>query len=106
MDNFNTVKAKDGKLMCYRIYEGDTVRISVNTLKNRQKKKKYVGKYLTVKNDEPKMIVTENLDEAVAIIQEYIIEMHTFKELWDLFKKVLFRIPKVEDIIFRIIKEV
>jgi len=101
--NDNFVKTNNGKIMCYRLHKDDVVETSVNTLKNVQKK--YMGKYLSIKNDETKMIVTENKDDAVAIIEEHILKYHTLKELFNLFVKILFRRPKINDIRFKIIRE-
>lgn len=101
MDNIS-IRANDGKTMCSRLHKDDVIEVCVNTLKNPQKK--YVGKYLLAKDD-PRLIVSDKSEDAIAVIQEHILEMYTLKELWDLFKKVLFRIPKVNNIKFRIIKD-
>ena len=97
------VKTKDPKKMLVKLHKDDVMEVDVNTLSNPKHIK--VGDYLATEENNPRLkIVSNNGENIIGIIQEHIVIKYTFKEIWDLFIKFLFRTPKINNIRFKIIK--
>jgi hypothetical protein len=87
-----------------RLCKGDVMQVSVNTLANPKKVK--IGNYLNLQKTNAKLSVVNSRDEnSIGYIVEHIVVRYKFKEIWDIFIKYLFRVPKINDIRFKIIKE-
>ena len=82
--------------------KGDIIETSVNVLNNTKNIK--AGNYLATNKDDPKLSVTSDKTEnVIGLIHEHIVVKYTFKEVWDLFIKFLFKTPKINNVRFEII---
>ena len=88
--------------MIYSPCKGDIIEVPISSLKREYKQ--YVGRYLKVRENESKLSITECQDEAIAIIEEHLLKFFTWKEVWDLFKSKLLRIPKANSVRIKMLK--